>query len=221
VWQRVDPLTAGAEAGHSHLAHRGHRSAIRGRLASLPCALGIRPTHTTRPMSFWRQVFCGFPREHWGKCANSVTSALDPLKTNVCSHTVGVMVSSPSPTSRSGRRLGIRRGGRSRVVRALVRRLIARAMALGRPGLGSQTRELAEGVPPGGSSVPSKARPTLADMDLTRHLTGLPAPTAGAPRAGFVRCLRARLTGSSRGTPRWFSAGSSRGFLARAPRARL
>ena len=105
-------------------------------------------------------------------------------------------------------------------MRALVRRLIARAMALGRPGLGSRTRELAGDVPRARSSVPSHARPTLACMDLTPHLTRLPAPTAGAPRAGFVRRLRARLTGSSRGhlagSPRARLAGSLRARLARA-----
>jgi len=126
----------------------------------------------------------------------------------------------PSPTSRSGRRLGVRRQGGSSVMRALVRRLIARAMALGRPGLGSRTRELAGDVPRARSSVPSHARPTLADMDLTPHLTRLPAPTAGAPRAGLVHRLRARLTGPSRGrlagSPWARLAGSSRARLARA-----
>jgi len=121
-----------------------------------------------------------------------------PLKTNVCSHTVGVMVSSPSPTSRSGRRLGIRRGGRSDVVHALARRLIARAIALGRPGLLGWTRELAQGVPPGGSSVPSKARPTLADMDLTPHLERLATPAKAVSRAALVRGLCVRLAGPSR-----------------------
>ena len=105
-------------------------------------------------------------------------------------------------------------------MRALVRRLIARAMALGRPGLGSRTRELAGDVPRARSSVPSHARPTLADMDLTPHLTRLPAPTAGAPRAGLVHRLRARLTGPSRGrlagSPWARLAGSSRARLARA-----
>ena len=105
-------------------------------------------------------------------------------------------------------------------MRALVRWLITQTMALGQPGLLGWTRELAEDVPRTGSSVPSKARPTLADMDLTPHLTRLPAPTAGAPRAGFVRRLRARLTGSSRGhlagSPRARLAGSLRARLARA-----
>ena len=126
----------------------------------------------------------------------------------------------PSPTSRSGRRLGVRRQGGSSVMRALVRWLITQTMALGQPGLLGWTRELAEDVPRGGSSVPSHARPTLACMDLTPHLTRLPAPTAGAPRAGFVRRLRARLTAPSRahlaGYPRARLAGSSRARLARA-----
>jgi hypothetical protein len=134
------------------------------------------------------------------------------LKTNVCSHTVGVMVSYPSPTSRSGRCLGIRRGGLSDVVRALVRRLIAWAIALGRPGLGSQTRKLAQGVPRAGSSVPSKARPTLVGMNRTPHLERLAAPAKAVSRAGLVRHLRAHLARS----PRARLAGSSRARLARA-----
>ena len=108
------------------------------------------------------------------------------------------MVSYPSPTSRSGRRLSVWRGGRSGVVRALVRRLIARAVALGRPGLLGRTRELAAGVPRAGSSVPSKARPTLAGMDRIPHLERLVAPASGGPCTGFGRRLRARLAGSSR-----------------------
>ena len=203
----------GGGEGTSPFAHRGHCSAIRWRLASLsPVLLGFKPAHTTRPMSFWRQVFCGFPRKHWGKCASFVTSALDLLKTNVCSHTVGVMVSYPSPTSRSGRRLGVWRGGRSGVVRALVRRLIARAMALGRPGLLGRTRELAEGALRAGSSVPSKARPTLAGMNRTPHPERLAAPAKAVSRAGLVRRLRARLARS----PRARLAGSLRARLARA-----
>ena len=142
------------------------------------------------------------------------------MKTNVCSHTVGVMASYPSPTSRTGRHLGVRRGGRSGVVRDIVRRLIARAMALGRPGLGSQTRELAGDVPPGGSSVPSHARPTLADMDLTPHLERLAAPANGGSGTGFGRRLRVRLAGPSRArlahSPRARLTGSLRARLARA-----
>jgi len=163
-------------------------------------------------MSFARQVFWRFPRKHWGKCASFVTSALDPLKTNVCSHTVRVMVSYPSPIPRSGRRFGVWRGGRSGFVRALVRRLIARAIPLGRPGLLGWTRELAQGVLGAGSSVPSKARPTLADMDLTPHLERLAAPAKAVPRAGLVRRLRAHLARS----PRARLSGSSRARLARA-----
>ena len=150
------------------------------------------------PRAFWRQVFCGFPRKHWGKCASFVTSALDLLKTNMCSHTVRVMASYPSPISRSGRRFGVRRGSRSGVVRALVRRLIPRAVALGRPGLGSRTHELAGDVPRARSSVPSKARPTLVGMDRTPHLERLAAPASGGSDTGFGRRLRARLAGSSR-----------------------
>jgi hypothetical protein len=163
------------------------------------------------PRTFWRQVFERAARKHWGKCASFVTSALDPLKTNVCSHTVGVMASHPSPTSRSERRLGVWRGGRSSVMRALVRRLIAWAMALGRPGLMGWTRELAEGVPRAGSSVPSHARPTLACMDLTPHLERLAAPAKAVSRASLVRRLRARLARS----PRARLAGSLRARLAR------
>ena len=122
------------------------------------------------------------------------------------------MVSYPSPTSRSGRRFGIRRGGRSGVVRALVRRLIARAMALGRPGLLGWTRELAEDVLRAGSSVPSKARRTLIGMNRTPHLERLAAPAKAVSRAGLVRRLRARLARS----PRARLTGSSRARLARA-----
>jgi hypothetical protein len=150
------------------------------------------------PRAFWRQVFERAARKHWGKCADFVTSALDPLESNVCSHTVRVMISSPSSTSRTGRRFGVGRRSRSSFVRDVVRWLIARAMALGRPGLGSQTRELTEGGLRAGSSVPSHARPTLACVHRTPHLTGLPAPRTGASRAGFARRLRARLTDSSR-----------------------
>ena len=164
------------------------------------------------PRTFWRQVFWRFPRKHWGKCASFVTSALDPLKTNVCSHTVGVMASHPSPTSRSERRLGVWRGGLSDVVRALVRRLIARAMALGRPGLLGWTRELAEGGLRAGSSVPSHARSTLAGMDRTPHPERLAAPAKAVSRAGLARHLRARLARS----PRARLAGSLRARLARA-----
>jgi hypothetical protein len=130
----------------------------------------------------------------------------------VCSHTVRVVVSYPSPTSRSGRRLSVWRGDRSSVVRDIVRCLIARAMALGRPGLMGWTRELAAGAPRAGSSVPSKARSTLADMDLTPHFERLAAPAKAVPRAGLVRRLRARLARS----PRARLAGSSRARLARA-----
>ena len=101
---------------------------------------------------------------------------------------------------------------RSSVMRALVRRLITQTMALGQPGLLGWTRELAEDVPRGGSSVPSHARPTLAGMDLTPHLERLAAPAKAVPRAGFVRRLRARLARS----PRARLAGSSRARLARA-----
>jgi hypothetical protein len=150
------------------------------------------------PRTFSRQAFWSFPRKHWGKCASFVTSARDPLKTNVCSHTVRVMVSSPSPTSRSGRRLGVWRRGWSGVVRELVRWLIARAMALGRRAPGSRTHEVAEGIPRAGSSVPSKARSTLVGMDRIPHLERLVAPASGGSGTGFGRRLRARLAGSSR-----------------------
>jgi hypothetical protein len=135
-----------------------------------------------------------------------------PLKTNMCSPTVWVMASYPSPTSRSGRHLGVRRGGRSGVVRALVRRLIARAMALSRPGLLSRTRELAENVARAGSSVPSKARPTLAGMNRTPRTERLAAPAKAVSRAGLARRLRARLARS----PRAHLTGSPRTRLARA-----
>ena len=152
----------------------------------------------TSPMSFSRHVFEPIPRKHWGKCASFVTSARDLLKTNVCSHTVRVMVSYPSPTSRSGRHLGVWRGGRSGFVRDVVWRLIARAVTLGRPGPESRTRELAENVPLAGSSVPSKARSTLVGMDRIPHLERLVAPASGGSGTGFGRRLRARLAGSSR-----------------------
>jgi hypothetical protein len=122
------------------------------------------------------------------------------------------MVSSPSPISRSGRRLGVRRGGRSGVVRDIVRRLIAWAMALDRPGLMGCTRELAEGIPRAGSSVPSKARRTLVGMHRTPRRERLAAPAGAVSRAGLVRRLRARLARS----PRTRHAGSSRARLARA-----
>ena len=149
-------------------------------------------------MSFSRHVFEPIPGKHWGKCASFVTSALDLLKTNVCSHTVRVMVSYPSPIPRSGRRFGVWRGGRSGFVRDVVWRLIARAVTLGRPGPESRTCELAENVPLAGSSVPSKARPTLAGMDRIPHLERLVAPASGGSGTGFGRRLRARLAGSSR-----------------------
>jgi hypothetical protein len=171
----------------------------------------VRRSSGWEPRAFWRQVFERAARKHWGKCASFVTSALDLLKANVCSHTVRVVVSYPSPTSRTRRRLGVWRGGRSGFVRALVRRLIARAMALGRPGLLGRTHELAEGVPRAGSSVPSHARPTLACMDLTPHLERLAAPAKAVPRAGLVRRLRAHLARS----PRARLAGSPRARLAR------
>jgi hypothetical protein len=155
------------------------------------------------PRAISRQVFCGSPRKHWGKCADFVTSARDPLESNVCSHTVRVMVSSPSPISRSGRRLGVRRGGRSGVVRDIVRRLIAWAMALGRPGLMGCTRELAEGIPRAGSSVPSKARRTLVGMHRTPRRERLAAPG----RSRVARRLGASFTGVACG------------FSSRAPRA--
>jgi hypothetical protein len=172
----------------------------------------VRRSSGWEPRAFARQVFERAARKHWGKCASFVTSALDLLKTNVCSHTVEVMVSYPSPTSRSGRRFGVWRGGRSDVVRALVRRLIARAMALGRPGLLGRTRELAEGVPRAGSSVPSKARRTLVGMNRTPHLERLAAPAKAVSRAGLARRLRARLARS----PRARLAGSPGARLARA-----
>jgi hypothetical protein len=150
------------------------------------------------PRAFARQVFWRFPRKHWGKCASFVTSALDLLKTNMCSHTVRVMASYLSPTSRSERHLGVRRQGRSGVVRALVRRLIARTIALGRRAPGSLIHAVAEGGLRRRANLPSHARSTLVGVHRTSHLTGLPAPTAGAPRASFVRRLRARLAGSSR-----------------------
>ena len=168
----------------------------------------MRRSSGWEPRAFARQVFERAARKHWANVPALLTSALDPLKTNVCSHTVGVMVSSPSPTSRSGRRLGVWRGGRSGVVRALVRRVIARTIALGRPGPLGRTRELAEGGLRAGSSVPSKARPTLAGMNRTPHLERLAAPAKAVSRAGLVRRLRARLARSP---------GSPRGFL----RARL
>jgi hypothetical protein len=171
-------------------------------------------------MSFSRHVFEPIPGKHWGKCASFVTSARDLLKTNVCSHTVRVMASYPSPTSRTAWRLGIRRRGRSGVAREIVRRLIARAIALGRRGPESRTHEVAEGGLRAGSSVPSKARPTLAGMDRTPHLERLVAPASGGPCTGFGRRLRARLAGSSRGrlagSPRARLAGSLRARLARA-----
>ncbi len=158
----------------------------------------VRRSSGWEPRAFARQVFERAARKHWGKCAHFVTSARDPLESNVCSHTVGVMVSCPSPTSRSGRRLGVRHGGRSGFVRNVVRRLIAWAMALGRPGLLGWTRELAQGVPHAGSSVPSHARRTLVGMDRTPHLERLVAPASGGSGTGFGRRLRARLAGSSR-----------------------
>ena len=122
------------------------------------------------------------------------------------------MISYPSSTSRTGRRFGVGRRSRSGFVRDVVRWLIAKAMALGRPGLGSQTRELTEGGLRAGSSVPSKARSTLADMDLTPHFERLAAPAKAVPRAGLVRRLRAHLARS----PRARLSGSSRARLARA-----
>ena len=150
------------------------------------------------PRAFWRQVFGCFPQKHWGKCASFVTSAQDLLKTNMCSHTVRVMASYPSPISRSGRRFGVRRGSRSGVVRDVVRRLIARAMALGRRAPGGLIHAVAEGGLRRRANLPSHARSTLAGVHRTPHLTGLPTPTTGASRAGYVRRLRARLAGSSR-----------------------
>jgi hypothetical protein len=143
----------------------------RGRRArDMLVADAVRQPSGWEPRAISRQVFCGFPRKHWGKCASFVTSARDPLKTNVCSHTVGIMASHPSPTSRTRRRFGVWRRPRWGFVRDVMRRLIARAMALSRPDLLGWTRELAEGVPRAGSSVPSHARPTLADMNRTPHL---------------------------------------------------
>jgi len=158
----------------------------------------VRRSSGWEPRAISRQVFERAARKHWGKCADFVTSALDPLESNVCSHTVRVMVSYPSPTSRSGRHLDVRSRPRSSVVRELAQRLIARTIALGRPGLGSRTRKLAEGVPRAGSSVPSKARRTLVGMDRTPHLERLAAPANGGSGTGFGRRLRARLACSSR-----------------------
>jgi hypothetical protein len=181
--------------GCSRHADRGHRAAV--------LRLGAK---SVLAPSFERAA-----RKHWGKCASFVTSALDPLKTNVCSHTVRVVVSYPSPTSRTRRRFGVWRGGRSGFVRALVRPLIARAMALGRPGLMGWTRELAEGGLRARSSVPSKARRTLVAMNRTPHLERLAAPAKAVSRAGLVRRLRAHLARS----PRARLAGSLRARLAR------
>ncbi len=172
----------------------------------------VRRSSGWEPRAISRQVFCGFPRKHWGKCASFVTSALDLLKTNVRSHTVRVMAISPSPTSRTGRHLDVWRRRQWGFVRALVRRLIARAMALGRPGLLGRTREFADGALRAGSSVPSKARRTLVGMDRTPHLERLAAPAKAVPRAGLVRRLRAHLARS----PRARLAGSLRARLARA-----
>jgi hypothetical protein len=177
--------------------------------------------------AFSRQVFERFPRKRWGKCASFATSARDPLESNVCSSTVGIMVSYPSPTSRSGRRLGIRRRPRWDVMRDVVQWLIARAVALGRRGLGSRGHELTEdhiaptfvtrspetraieghaGVSP---RVPSQARPNLVGMDRTPHLTGV----AGASDTRAV--LPAR---PARGTPAFRSRGFSSPRNPRTPR---
>ena len=146
------------------------------------------------PRAISRQVFGHAPRKHGGSSSRSTL----PLEDEHVFAYSGVMVSCPSPTSRSGRCLGVRHRGGPGVVRALVRRLIARAMALGRPGLLGQTRELAEDVARAGSSVPSKARPTLVGMDRTPHLERLAAPAKAVPLADFVHRLRAWLAGSPR-----------------------
>ena len=108
------------------------------------------------------------------------------------------MASYPSPTSRSGRRLGVRRGSRRGVVRDVVRRLIARTMVHGQRAPGSLIHAVTEGGLRHRANLPSHARSTLAGVHRTPHLTGIPTATTGAPRAGFVRRLRARLAGSSR-----------------------
>jgi len=122
------------------------------------------------------------------------------------------MISYPSSTSRTGRRFGVGRRSRSGFVRDVVRWLIAKAMALGRPGLGSQTRELTEGGLRAGSSVPSKARRTLVGMNRTPHLERLAAPAKAVSRVSLVHRLRAHLARS----PRALLAGSPRARLARA-----
>jgi hypothetical protein len=172
----------------------------------------VRRSAGGRPRAISRQVFCGFPRKHWGKCASFVTSALDLLKTNVRSHTVRVMAISPSPTSRTGRHLDVWRRRQWGFVRALVRRLIARAMALGRPGLLGRTREFADGALRAGSSVPSKARRTLVGMNRTPRTERLAVPAKAVSRADLARRLRARLARS----PRARLVGSLRARLARA-----
>ncbi len=122
------------------------------------------------------------------------------------------MVSYPSPTSRTGRHLDVWRRRQWGFVRALVRRLIARAMALGRPGLVGRTREFADGALRAGSSVPSKARRTLVGMNRTPRTERLAVPAKAVSRADLARRLRARLARS----PRARLVGSLRARLARA-----
>ena len=85
------------------------------------------------------------------------------------------MASYASPTSRSGRRLGVRSRPRWGFVRDVVRWLLRRR-----------------------AKIPSQLLSKLAVMDRTPHLARLPAPTTVGSRAGFVHRRRAWLAGSPR-----------------------
>jgi hypothetical protein len=122
-------------------------------------------------MSFSRQLFGLTARKHGGSCPRSTL----PLENERVFSYRGVMASYASPTSRSGRRLGVRSRPRWGFVRDVVRWLLRRR-----------------------AKIPSQLLSKLAVMDRTPHRRRPAAPATAVALAGFVRRRRARLAGSPR-----------------------